>query len=383
MPISRRHRLITYPSQQIAATCLFLATKTTETPRKLKELITAICRVAQKNHSLIVPDDSKDFWRWRDTLLFNEDVLLETLCFDVSPTPPHRPLFDLLAMLYRAYETYAQASVKADVDGEAKHEILDASRHRRLRNAAWAFINDTGMTHLSLRYSARTLAAAAVYAASKFIGPDVAFPDDDRGRPWWTQWGVNLRDIREACNVMVELYEADPEKLASEEGGIYTRLQTPLDGDEASAKTRVKMQAFGEDRGGSEEGFDRPALMGTEVEELEKREQDAKVERERQEQEEAELEKRQQEEKEERERRQAEEKAERGKQQELEKAEREKQDQRKRAEREQAMKRKRNSQPPPAKRSPPTKRSRTETNGIKPVDDAADEAGSEEGEVEE
>lgn len=240
---------------QIAATALFLSTKTTETPRKLKELITAVCRVAQKNPALTVHDDSKDFWRWRDTLLFNEDVLLETLCFDVSPTPPHRALIDLLRFL-RA---------------EEKPET-----YRPLRNAAWAFCNDTGMTSLSLRYGPRVLAAAAVYAGAKYAGPDCAFDDDEYGRPWWTVMGVKLQHIRDACNVMADLYEADPEKLSSEETGVYVGLRTPIDGAEGIAKTRVRLESApsamtGGDPGAGE-GFEQPALLGTEVEELEKRE---------------------------------------------------------------------------------------------------------------
>lgn len=254
---------------QIAATALFLSTKATETPRKLKELITAVCRVAQKNPTLTVHDDSKDFWRWRDTLLFNEDVLLETLCFDVSPTPPHRPLIDLLRAL-RAEEN------------------LEA--YRPMRNAAWAFCNDTGMTHLSLRYGPRVLAAAAIYAGAKYVGPECAFEDDEQGRPWWTVMGVNLRQIREVCNVMADFYEADPESLASEETGIYVGLRTPIDGPEGVAKTRVRLEpAPGATTGGEKgagESFERPALMGTELLELEKRalEEEERAEKTQQEQ---------------------------------------------------------------------------------------------------
>ena len=81
---------------QTAATALFLATKVEESCRKMKELILAFCRVAQKNPNLIIDEQSKDWWRWRDCILHNEDVLLETLCFDLTVESPHRQLFEML-----------------------------------------------------------------------------------------------------------------------------------------------------------------------------------------------------------------------------------------------------------------------------------------------
>lgn len=61
----------------VAATATFLATKVEENCRKMKELVVACARVAQKDPSLLIDENSKEFWRWRDTILHNEDVLLE------------------------------------------------------------------------------------------------------------------------------------------------------------------------------------------------------------------------------------------------------------------------------------------------------------------
>lgn len=196
--------------QQVAAVALFLASKTEENCRKLKELIVACCRVAQKNPSLIVDDSAKDFWRWRDTLLLNEDVLLEALCFDLTVESPHKLLFDLL-------------------------KRLEAEHNKKLRNAAWAFVNDSCLTMLSLLSSCRTIAAAAIYCAAKSCGDDMRFADDDRGRPWWV-WAsggsvgsVKLSDIKRACNYMAFIY-GNKSNGANESGGelsIYVGLATP------------------------------------------------------------------------------------------------------------------------------------------------------------
>nr|POF04001.1 cyclin pch1 [Quercus suber] len=197
---------------QIAATCLFLATKVEESCRKMKEMILAFCRVAQKNPNLVVDEQSKDWWRWRDCILHNEDVLLETLCFDLTVESPHRHLLDLL----KAY---------------------GVEHNKSLRNSGWAFVTDANNTYLCLMYSSRTLALAAFYAACRSC--EVALPDDPKGRPWWEAQGVRLKDIRQAVEHMCALYESTtnevngtvPGATTSDGGGasIYASLTTPMD----------------------------------------------------------------------------------------------------------------------------------------------------------
>jgi len=190
--------------QQVAAFSLFLATKTEENCRKMKELIVACCRVAQKNPNLEVDDSSKDYWRWRDTILMNEDVLLETLCFDLTVESPHKILFELL-------------------------KDLGVEHNKKLRNAAWAFVNDSSLTMLCLLLPARTIAASAVYGAMRFCGEDAMsfFPDDEQGRSWWDVQKVKLEDIKRAVTYMADLYE---NKHASGDASIYTGLRTPEHG---------------------------------------------------------------------------------------------------------------------------------------------------------
>ncbi|EMC92926.1 hypothetical protein BAUCODRAFT_58924, partial [Baudoinia panamericana UAMH 10762] len=166
---------------QIAATTLFLATKVEESCRKMKEMILAFCRVAQKNPNLVIDEQSKDFWRWRDCVLHNEDVVLETLCFDLTVESPHRQLFDMLKF----------------------HGI---ERNKRLRNAAWAFVTDSNNTQLCLLCSSRTIAVAGLYAACRYC--DVALPDDGKGRPWWETQHVRLKDVRKAVEYLCSNYEA-------------------------------------------------------------------------------------------------------------------------------------------------------------------------------
>ena len=196
----------------MAATSLFLATKVEEDCRKMKDLVIACVRVAQKDPGKVVDEQDKEYWRWKDNILHNEDLLLEAICFDLSLEPPHKTMFELLVFF-----------------GEQDN--------KRLRNAAWAFVNDSCMTMLCLLFPSRTIAASSLYAAAKHCG--LCLTDDAQGKPWWETIGVQLRSIRRACNIMATMYETIPFRTSRE---AVTHERTPEDGDEAFAKTRARRE---------------------------------------------------------------------------------------------------------------------------------------------
>ncbi|KAL9095149.1 MAG: hypothetical protein Q9163_006527, partial [Psora crenata] len=210
-----RHSMQDVPGRQghhyysMAATSLFLATKVEENCRKMKELVIACVRVAQKDPYKTVDEQDKDYWRWRDNILLNEDLLLEAICFDLQLEPPYKTLYDLLVHF-----------------GE--------QNNKKLRNAAWAFISDSCVTTLCLLCSSRTIATSALYTAARYSG--VAFSDDKVGRPWWQVIGASLDDIVRACNYMADVYQMTPAK-AERENALYER--TPRVLDERQDKTRL------------------------------------------------------------------------------------------------------------------------------------------------
>lgn len=163
----------------------------------MKDIVVACCRVAQKNPNLVVDEQSKDFWKWRDTILQNEDVLLEVLCFDLTVDAPHKQLYDML-------------------------KFYGVQHNKQLRNAAWAFVTDSNQTQLCLVSSSRTIAAAALYAAARTA--NLAFPDT-RGLPWWEVQHVRLKNMLDACNYMAANYDHAPSKEGSQ--SIYVGLRTP------------------------------------------------------------------------------------------------------------------------------------------------------------
>lgn len=206
--------------QQIAATALFLATKVEEHTRKLKDLVAACCRVAQKNPNLLVDEQTKDFWLWRDTIIYNEDVLLETLCFDLTTESPYKLLYDFL-------------------------RYFGLHHNKKLRDGAWAFLNDSNMTQLCLLYTSRVIAATGLYYAAK--ATEVELPEDQHGRPWWEVQKLKLRDVKKAMNYMVDFYENSP-LIAGQANSQYAGFRTPIEDldDPADAQSSIPRSPFPE-----------------------------------------------------------------------------------------------------------------------------------------
>ncbi|CZT16085.1 related to CDK9 kinase-activating protein cyclin T [Ramularia collo-cygni] len=206
-----------------AATCLFLATKVEESCRKMKEMMLVFCRVAQKNPNLVIDEQSKDFWRWRDWVLQEEDFLLETLCFDLTVESPHRQLYDML-------------------------KFHGLEHDKRLRNSAWGFVTDSNNTQLCLLFNSRTIAAASLYAACRYC--EVEIHDDSKGRPWWEASHVRLKDMRLALDYIVTQYDPTAQKIngtsvsssSDGHGSIYAGLGTPIV-DEGMGSTRARERA--------------------------------------------------------------------------------------------------------------------------------------------
>ncbi|KAJ5188476.1 hypothetical protein N7491_004800 [Penicillium cf. griseofulvum] len=171
----------------IAAVALFVAFKVDEAMRRMKDFVIACCRVAMKQPNLIVDEQSKDYWKWRDLILQNESVMLEYLCFDLQVESPYRILWD--------YSVF-----------------LGVGDNRALRHSTYSFLNDSTYTVLCLQFPPRVIAAAALYAAARHC--KVAFPDDADGRPWWEQIDVRLDDLIRACTFIVKIYERVQQSLS-------------------------------------------------------------------------------------------------------------------------------------------------------------------------
>lgn len=161
---------------------MFLANKVEENCRKTKDIIIAVAKVAQKNTKLIIDEQSKEYWRWRDSILTYEEVMLEQLTFDLMIDNPYRHLFELLGQL----------------------EIV---HNKHLRQAAWAFCNDACLTALPLLIEARDVAIASIFFASVYTNQQI---DDIDREPWWKYLKGDEDRCAKAIEVIRQFYTENP-----------------------------------------------------------------------------------------------------------------------------------------------------------------------------
>ncbi|KAL3420957.1 cyclin-K [Phlyctema vagabunda] len=217
----------------IAATSLFLATKTEENCRKTKEIVIAVAKVAQKNSNLIIDEQSKEYWRWRDNILLYEELMLELLTFDVVLESPYNHLYSIL-------------------------RSLELDTNKPLRNAAWSWVCDSCLTMMCLLMPPRDIAIAAIYFAAKYTKETI--PDDRTGVPWWEREGGRADRIRKAVAVMHEFYIENPLKKSQEQSPYYKGERGEEDLD--STRRPVDSPGTGSQNGQSQEDISKPKENG-------------------------------------------------------------------------------------------------------------------------
>eukprot|EP00316_Scyphosphaera_apsteinii_P015717 CAMPEP_0119305206 /NCGR_PEP_ID=MMETSP1333-20130426/6249_1 /TAXON_ID=418940 /ORGANISM="Scyphosphaera apsteinii, Strain RCC1455" /LENGTH=399 /DNA_ID=CAMNT_0007308235 /DNA_START=26 /DNA_END=1225 /DNA_ORIENTATION=+ len=187
------HRFFAHKSYQafdrfsIATTCLFLASKVEETPKKLKNIVSATYAVQHANNPDNKPEkldpESHEFFEMKEKILISERILLQTLGFDLTVEHAYRPLL--------AYVKSIQGT-------------------RDLAQIAWNFINDSLRTTICLQYAPRCVSAAAVYLAAEYLSgrqkqPYVLPPHE--GGNWYDAFQVSEEDFQDVAKQIMELYE--------------------------------------------------------------------------------------------------------------------------------------------------------------------------------
>lgn len=151
-----RESFARWPTIQTAPAIIFLAAKVEEHPRKLHDVYLAFVNEGAQRHQNGggTADVEESFETWRPQVLSLEKTILRLLCFDLSPTHPYPLVLQLVKDL--------------NLSGSATADVSDD-----LVSSAWLLINDTYRNVLCLRYSARTLAAAAVVLAARRLNIEV------------------------------------------------------------------------------------------------------------------------------------------------------------------------------------------------------------------
>ncbi|EPY51609.1 P-TEFB associated cyclin [Schizosaccharomyces cryophilus OY26] len=195
-----RFSLKEYHYYDIAATCVFLASKVEDSNRKLRDIIINCAKVAQKNNNILIDEQTKEYWRWRDVILYTEEILLEAICFDFKVDHPFNDLLRLI-----------------------QHYVPD---HKNLTKISWTYINDSTRSISCLLFPRKVIAAAAFqYGLEK---TKTSLPLNEAGTPsWLIENNISMDDIHAVMNLIHSLYRQINSGKPVPQGEVKSDSQMP------------------------------------------------------------------------------------------------------------------------------------------------------------
>ncbi|KAK1267505.1 Cyclin-L1-1 [Acorus gramineus] len=163
--------------KRVAASCVWLASKLEESPRKGRQVIMVFHRMECRRENLSIEHMdavSKKYAELKMDLNRTERHLLKEMGFICHVEHPHKFISNYLATLETPPE---------------------------LRQEAWNLANDSLRTMLCVRFKSEVVACGVVYAAARRF--KVPLPENP---PWWLAFDADQSEIEEVCRVLAHLY---------------------------------------------------------------------------------------------------------------------------------------------------------------------------------
>ncbi|XP_055620912.1 cyclin-T-like [Toxorhynchites rutilus septentrionalis] len=180
------HSFTQFHRNSIAAAALFLAAKVEEQPRKLEHII----KVVHICLALEAPDPLKEnYAEQAQDLVFNENVLLQTLGFDVAIDHPHTHVVKT-CHLVKASKDLAQTS----------YFMASNSLH---------------LTTMCLQYKPTVVACFCIHLACKWSRWEI--PQSNEGRHWfhYVDKTVTLDLLKQLTDEFLHIFDRCPTRLKS------------------------------------------------------------------------------------------------------------------------------------------------------------------------
>ncbi|CAG0891773.1 unnamed protein product, partial [Darwinula stevensoni] len=186
------HSFRKFPRYVTACSCLFLAGKVEETPKKCKDIIkSAKALLTEQNVGEEVlaqfGDDPKE------EVITLERILLQTIMFDLQLEHPYRYLIKY-----------------------AKCLIGEKSRLEKMVQMAWTFVNDSLCTTLCLQWEPEIIAIAMIYLACKLCKFDAGdwIGKTPKQTRWWDMFVVDVKNelLDDICHQLLDIYTQPTEE---------------------------------------------------------------------------------------------------------------------------------------------------------------------------
>jgi transcription initiation factor TFIIIB Brf1 subunit/transcription initiation factor TFIIB len=157
---AKRNSIIQENPFMISTSCIFLAGKVEETPKKLQDVISVSYHIRFKRQLKI---DSQEYLEIRESVLKRECRILQTIGFRFTVEHPYKYIL----------------KYTGDIKGS-----------REIAQTAWNFVNDSLRTTMCLTHSPQIIAAATVYLAARYHESDIPTTSDSNNRKCFLQFKV-------------------------------------------------------------------------------------------------------------------------------------------------------------------------------------------------
>lgn len=195
----------------VAMTCVNLASKIEESPRRVRDVINVFHHLKQgkgkKSSTPLVLD--QNYINTKNQVIKAERRVLKELGFCVHVKHPHK-----IIVMYL--------------------QVLECEKNQMLVQTAWNYMNDALRTNVFVRFVPETIACACIYLAARVL--QIPLPS----KPYWyLVFGATKEDIKEICISTMKLYsrekpnreqlekQVDKRKVALEEARLKAKGQNP------------------------------------------------------------------------------------------------------------------------------------------------------------
>lgn len=182
------HSFRMFPVYPMAATCLFLAGKVEETPKKSNDIV-------KFSKSILSEQDFAQFGLDpKEEILTLERILLQTLRFDLEVEHP----YDHLIKYIKHFKVVRRGQ-------------NDEGLHKELLQSAWTFLNDSCCTTVCLQFEPEIVAIAMLLLACKTGFFEIVDWENHRPehRYWWEVYVENLDELtlESICHQVLDVYQ--------------------------------------------------------------------------------------------------------------------------------------------------------------------------------
>ncbi|RWR81531.1 cyclin-L1-1-like protein [Cinnamomum micranthum f. kanehirae] len=229
--------------KRVAASCVWLASKLEESPRKAKHVLMVFHRMECRRENLPIENVdpfSKKYSELKMDLNRTERHLLKEMGFICHVEHPHKFISNYLATLETPTE---------------------------LRQEAWNLANDSLRTTLCVRFKSEVVACGVVYAAARRF--QIPLPESP---PWWKAFDADKTGIDEVCRVLAHLYSLPKAQYVHvcKDGDSFTSMNKAWDSQTQASRenllngaiddTNTPKVAANQDAGGSKDVLIKLAL---------------------------------------------------------------------------------------------------------------------------